>query len=77
MFLYLLTFAVGLIALTAGVALYVKSLQGGPGRYLARFFGFVIMVLALSDMAFTVCIGTKQWLRGDYVVHEVNSSMQI
>lgn len=65
MFLMHVAYVLGLLALTAGISLYVWSIRnGGAGTGLAKFFGILIIILSILD---TICIsyyGIKYWSQG-------------
>jgi len=55
MFMFHAAFSLSLIALTAGVALYVSSVRAeGPGTGFAKLIGLLVVVLALAS---TICTG--------------------
>jgi hypothetical protein len=56
------SFSLQLIALTAGVALFIWSLNShDKGAVLGRFFGFIIMILALLSVLCTLYMSIKFW----------------
>lgn len=58
------SFSLQLIALTAGLALFIWSLNSDKsGAFLGRFLGFFIMLLALISVLCTVYAGIKLWMQ--------------
>lgn len=56
------SFSLQLIALTAGIALFIWSLNSDDrGALLGRFFGFIIMILALLSVICTLYMSIKFW----------------
>ena len=67
MFMFHSAFALGLIALTAGVFLYGWALQGRVGSGMGKFFGMIVILLAIVSLLCTLFSGVKMWnMRGGY-----------
>jgi len=69
------SFSLQLIALTAGVALFIWSLNSDDrGALLGRFFGFIIMILALLSVLCTIYMSIKFWTQpaGNYEIVQVS-----
>lgn len=65
MFLFHASFSLALLALTAGIALYVWSLRAvGAGTGLAKILGFLIMIVALLGVLCTGYCGVRYWQAG-------------
>lgn len=65
MFIMHVAIMVGIIALAAGAALYIWSLQNqGAGIGVAKFFGILIIVLSILDGICISYYGFKYWLEG-------------
>lgn len=63
---------IGLLALTAGISLYVWSLRNqGPGISIAKFFGIIIIVLSILDILCLSYYGVRYWMEG-YFEHPIN-----
>jgi hypothetical protein len=72
------SFSLQLIALTAGVALFVWSLNlDDRGALLGRFFGFIIMILALLSVLCTLYMSIKFWTQpaGNYEVVQISDQV--
>src|SRR5580704_15958860 len=72
------SFSLQLIALTAGVALFIWSLNSHDrGAVLGRFFGFIIMILALLSVLCTLYMSIKFWTQpaGNYEVVQITDQI--
>lgn len=72
------SFSLQLIALTAGVALFIWSLNlDDRGAVLGRFFGFIIMILALLSVLCTLYMSIKFWTQpaGNYEVVQITDQV--
>ena len=59
-----IAFALGLIALSSGVALVIWSMRyEGPGVQFAKIFGYIIMILSILVVACTTYTSTKMWYK--------------
>ncbi len=73
------SFSLQLIALTAGVALFIWSLNlDDRGSMLGRFFGFIIMILALFSVVCTLYMSIKFWTQpaSTYEVVQISDQVQ-
>lgn len=72
------SFSLQLIALTAGVALFIWSLNSEDrGAGLGRFFGFIVMILAFLSVACTAYMSVRYWLQPDNVYEVVQVQDQM
>lgn len=65
MFQFHIALALGLIALSSGVALFVWS-DNHSGSGLAKILGFLIIIMALFSTACTVYCGVTYWNKGAF-----------
>ena len=62
MFLIHSAFALGLLALTAGAALYIWALRNqGAGTSLGRIVGFIVIVISTLSLICSFYLGTMIW----------------
>lgn len=56
-----ISFSLGLIALVAGVSLYLWSVraEAGPGVALAKIFGVIVIILAILELICSVYSGVR------------------
>ncbi len=67
MFLAELAFAVELLALTAGVSLFIWSLRNsGAGQSLAKFVGLIVSVSAVLGLICTSFYSLLYWFQGSF-----------
>lgn len=72
------SFSLQLIALTAGIALFIWSLNSDDrGAILGRFFGFIIMILALLSILCTLYMSIKFWTQPASTYEVVQISDQV
>lgn len=65
MFVMHVAIMVGIIALATGVSLYIWSLRNqGAGVGIAKFFGVLIIILAIVDGICISYYGFKYWMEG-------------
>ncbi len=73
------SFSLQLIALTAGVALFIWSLNSDDkGAGLGRLLGFLIMILALVSVICTIYMSVRFWMQpaGVYEVIQMQDQMK-
>ncbi|MCD6039050.1 MAG: hypothetical protein K0S27_450 [Gammaproteobacteria bacterium] len=62
MFLIHAVFALGLISLTAGAALYIFALRNkGAGSGLGKIVGAIVMIISTFSLVCSFCLGLKIW----------------
>ncbi len=67
MFMFHAAFSLGLIALTAGTALFVWSKHiDAAGSGLAKTIGALVIIFAISSTLCTIYYGVKYWQQGDF-----------
>ncbi len=71
MFQFHIALALGLIALSSGVALFVWS-DKHSGSGLAKILGFLIVIMSIFSTACTVYCGVTYWKQGDFSQHHMN-----
>jgi len=79
MFLIHAAFALGLISLTAGSALYIWALRNkGTGSGIGRVVGFIVMIISALSLICSFYLGIKIWKEIYYlnIVQMHSSPMQ-
>lgn len=67
MFMFHAAFSLGLIALTAGTALFVWSKhQNSAGSGLAKVIGTLVIIFSITSTLCTIYYGIKYWQQGDF-----------
>src|SRR5665213_3473368 len=67
MFMFHVAFSLGLIALTAGTALFVWSKHvDAAGFGLAKAIGILVIIFAIGSTLCTIYYGVKYWQQGDF-----------
>lgn|SRR3990167_2366929 len=67
MFMFHAAFSLGLIALTAGTALFIWSKQvDAAGSGLAKSIGTLVIIFAIGSTLCTIYYGVKYWQQGDF-----------
>lgn len=67
MFMFHAAFSLGLIALTAGTALFVWSKHvDTAGSGLAKAIGTLVIIFAIGSTLCTIYYGIKYWQQGDF-----------
>lgn len=65
MFLFHAAYSLGMIALTAGTALYVWSARNsGAGVGLAKLIGILVIIFSIGSTLCTSYYGIKYWSQG-------------
>tara|TARA_R110002095_G_scaffold187639_1_gene164852 strand:- start:481 stop:702 length:222 start_codon:yes stop_codon:yes gene_type:complete len=66
-FLADVAFSIELLALAAGVALFVWSLRNkGAGQFFAKFFGMVVIISAILGIICTSYYSFSYWVQGSF-----------
>ncbi len=64
-FLFHTAFYLGILALTAGISLYIWAARNqGPGVKLAKFFGILLMIIVILNMGCLLFYSVKYWTQG-------------
>lgn len=67
MFMFHVAFSLGLIALTAGTALFIWSKHvDAAGSGLAKVIGTLVIIFAIGSTLCTIYYGVKYWQQGDF-----------
>jgi hypothetical protein len=82
MYLSHIGFSLELIALIAGVSLYIWSLRTqGAGTSIGAAIGFLVIILAILAIICNVYYTTKYWYEGDFntpmSMHEMQNNMMM
>ena len=65
MFLFHAAYSLGLIALTAGTALYIWSARNsGAGVGLAKLIGVIVIIFAIGSTLCAAYFGIQYWTQG-------------
>ncbi len=69
MYEFHIALALGLIALSSGVALFVWHDRRHVGASFSKTLGVIVFVIALLSIACTIYCGVMDWLEGDFKSH--------